>query len=125
MYNLLGDPACEMKLPQEMSLIVKPAEDDTLTVSGKTFTDCSEIFCESIKTREEMHSLNSRLSVKERQARFNEMNQRPAMLFKKSISGKSWRIQVRLPNGNVRNKSYLRCIAVGREDSYAGWSKMK
>jgi len=124
MYNLLGDPASELKLPQEMSLTVSPAGNDAFFVSGETATDCSELICDFFRGRREGRLPKAGLSKRERREHFEEMNQPPETLLGKQLSGKAWKIQVSLPYEKGGEADYLRCIAIGREGSYVGWSKV-
>jgi len=125
MYNLLGDPACELKLPQEMSLQVVSVGKDELIVLGETPTDVSELFCKLRRVPKEMSFMGSHLSKKEREARFNEMNQQTETLLRRKVSGKKWKIQIPLLYENIGDKDYLRCAAIGPEGNYVGWSKVK
>jgi phosphatidylglycerol:prolipoprotein diacylglycerol transferase len=121
MYNLLGDPACEMKLPNDMTLQVVSMEKDKLIVLGETPTEVSELFCELRRVPKESTFMGPQLSIKERRARFNEVNQQTRTLIKKPVSGKKWKIQVPLTYEITREKNCLRCMAIGPESIYVGW----
>jgi hypothetical protein len=124
MYNLLGDPACELKIPQEMNLRVSSVGNDAFLISGETATDCSELICEFFRGRKKRRLPGAGLSKRERREHFEEMNQPPETLLEKRLSGKAWKIQVSLPYEKEGDADYLRCIAIGREDRYVGWSKV-
>jgi len=125
MYNLLGDPACEMKLPQDMPLHVVSMGKDELIVLGETPTDVSELFCELRRVPKESSFMGSHLSKKERRARFDERNQQTETLLRRQVSGKKWKIQVPLLYEKIGEKDFLRCAAIGPEGGYVGWSKVE
>jgi hypothetical protein len=94
MYDLLGDPACELKLSQEMSLTVSPVGNNLFFVLGETTTDCSELICDFFRVRKERTLPGAGLSKRERRDYFEEMGCRP-FLKKFSFSNHQSDNQVR------------------------------
>jgi len=119
MFNLIGDPACRMKLPREMPVSVKRDTEGQMVASGQTPTKCSELFVQWVRGDDGGDSVRADYSQEARERRFREVNRCPRMLLMERLNGKSWEVKFSLPVEYTVGRDYLRFIAAGSVHSYA------
>lgn len=118
-YNLLGDPACSMRLPKPMSISITASKKGKTIVSGETATPCTQLFVQLMRPDLRTDRFAANPTETARRERFSTRNHTLINLVAKQLSNETnFTVEFDVPAGFYDNNDYIRLIAIGREHAY-------
>jgi len=117
-YNLLGDPACRLYIPQDMALGVKSSEKGDIVPEGAAPEGADRLYAHMINMDDRADVPSEDASPDALRARFVAVNPEPKLLYEGPIEGDTLAAQFMIDLSYYDRADYIRFLALGDEVAY-------